>query len=79
MSGPSGGTRRRPEAAGHGALPLLVPAFIAFHCVCNCRMPVPIIATAYEELTTGFIKSLVSFKAAFQDSVLIGETAPATL
>lgn len=78
MSGPSGGTRRRPEAAGHGGLPLLGPAFIAFHCVCNCRTPVLIIATAYEEPTTGFIKSSVSFKAALQDWMLIAETAPAT-
>lgn len=77
MSGPSGGTRRRPEAAGHGSLALLGPAFIAFHCVCNC-MPVLIIATAYEEPTTGFIKSSESFKAALQDWMLIGETAPAT-
>lgn len=78
MSGPSGGTRRRPEAAGHGGLPLLGPAFIAFHCVCNCRTPVLTIATAFEEPTAGFIKSSVSFKAVLQDWMLIGETAPVT-
>lgn len=58
--------------------PFLVPAFIAFHCVCNCRTPVLIIATAHEEPTTGFVKSRVSFKASFQDWMLIGEKAPAT-
>lgn len=78
MSGPSGGAWRRPEAAGHGSFPFLVSAFIAFHCVCNCCTPVLILATAHEEPTTGFVKSYVSFKATFQDWMLIGETAPAT-